>query len=82
MARYAPPFSTSAIDPRQLVGATAKTVLPVDDRIGLATLYDKFGTLHMVRCRIAEGGKPIPKGESVVLVKYLPDRQMYVAGRA
>jgi hypothetical protein len=82
MARYLPPSASTAIDPRQLVGSVAKATLPVDERIGQAMLYDRHGTLQMVRCRVADGAKPIAKGEQVVLVKYLSDRRMYVVGRA
>ncbi len=82
MGRYVPSFSTSAVEPRQLVGATAQTVLPVNERMGLATLYDRFGTLHTVRCKVSDGAGDIGKGEKIVLVKYLPDRDLYVVGRA
>jgi len=82
MARYVPSFSTTALDPRQLVGSMAQAVLPISDRIGQATLHDKWGTLHTVQCRTAEGAEPIVKGQKVVLVRWLPDRNQYVVGRA
>ena len=82
MARYVPTFSTSALSRKQMVGLVGKTVLPVSERIGRASVYDKFGTLHMVKCCVREGAKPIGKGQKVVLVKYRPDRRMFIVGRA
>lgn len=80
MAKYVPTFSTSAMDPRQLVGLPAETVLAVGDEPGLATLHDRYGTLHTVRCCSDNGG--IEKGQKVVLVRYLPERNVYIVGRA
>lgn len=82
MARYIPTLSTTALHKRQLVGLTAKAVLPVNERFGQATLYDKFGTLHVVGCKVRDGAKDIEKGADVVLIKYMPERDLYIVGRA
>ncbi|GMV98433.1 MAG: DUF1449 family protein [Phycisphaerae bacterium] len=82
MARYLPTLSTSAIPRQQLVGLTARTTLPVNERFGQASLHDKFGTLHVVGCKVRPGGGTIEKGAEVVLIKYLPDRDVYIVGRA
>lgn len=82
MARYLPPVATSAIPRRQLVGMTAKAVLPVNERFGQACLYDPHGTLHVVGCRVHAGAPAIEKGAKVVLVKYIADRDLFEVGRA
>lgn len=82
MGRYLPTVSTTAVQKRHLVGLTAQTTLPVNERIGQACLYDKHGTLHMVHCRVRAGAPAIEKGASVVLIKYIPDRDLFVVGRA
>lgn len=82
MGRYVPSFSTSAVTDRQLVGLTGATTLPVDERTGQVAVHDKYGTLHTVRCRVREGGKPIAKNTKVVLASYEPDRNMFIVGRA
>jgi hypothetical protein len=82
LARYAPSYFSSAMSPRQLVGLVATTSLPVNERIGRASLYDRYGTLHVVECRVRDGADGISKGQSVVLVKYVPERDMYIVGRA
>ena len=65
-----------------MVGLTGTTVLPVSERIGRVSVYDKFGTLHMLKCCVRKGAEPIPKGQRVVLVKYKRLRNLYVVGRA
>jgi hypothetical protein len=82
MGRYLPPVSTSAVHKRQLVGLTAKAVLPVDEKFGQACLYDQYGTLHVVGCRVRDGAPNIEKGAPVVLIKYMADRDLFVVGRA
>lgn len=82
MGRYLPAFSTTAIDRRQLVGMTATAILPVNDKYGQVSLHDQFGTLHVMGCRVRDGAQPIEKGASVVLIRYLPERDMFVVGRA
>lgn len=82
MARYMPSFSTSALAPKQLVGLKGKAVLPISERIGRVSVYDKYGTLHVVKCCVRKGGKPIAKGQDVVLVKYRKLKDMYIVGRA
>lgn len=81
LARYVPSFSSSAVGPRELVGLTAKAILPVSSTSGLVSLHDRHGTLHTVRC-CTDGPGAIKKGEQVVLTRYLADRNIYVVGRA
>lgn len=82
MSRYLPTVATSALNRKQLVGLTAKAVLPINDKFGRACLYDKFGTLHVVGCKTREGNTAIEKGAEVVLIKYVPERDLYIVGRA
>lgn len=82
MSRYLPSVSTTAIQKRQLVGMTAKAVLPINEKFGQACLYDRHGTLHMVGCRVRKGAANIEKGAQVILIKYIPDRDLFEVGRA
>ena len=34
-------------------------------------MRDDYGTLHKVVCRVPEGAEPIPKGQQVLLVRFV-----------
>ena len=81
MARYVPTFSSSAMSDKQLVGLFGTATLPINERMGRGAVHDKFGTLHSVQCMVRQGAEPINKGARIVLVRYLPERNMFVVAR-
>ena len=75
LGRYIRPIETAALGRGELVGRIATTSLPVDTRFGTALVRDEYGTLHKVTCRVAEGAQAIPKGQTVLLVRFVPVKE-------
>ncbi len=75
LGRYIRPIETAALGRGELVGRIATTSLPVDTRFGTALARDEYGTLHKVTCRVAEGAQAIPKGQTVLLVRFVPVKE-------
>ncbi len=80
LARIMPTRGVSGTAPHQLVGLRGIVGLPVTETAGRAQVTDRTGTRHQIRCRVAPGIPSVPKGRSVVVVKYVAkDRLYYVA---
>ncbi|MCK4341847.1 MAG: DUF1449 family protein [Phycisphaerae bacterium] len=77
IARYLPTKGVSGFTRRQLVGMRGVVGLPVDEQGGRAQFTDPEGTLHQIRCRVVPGGKPLPKGAKIIVVKYLLKDDLY-----
>lgn len=77
IAKVMPTRNVSGFTRRQLVGMRGETGLPVDEHGGRAQVTDPEGTLHQVRCRTVPGGKPLPKGANIIVVKYLAADDLY-----
>jgi hypothetical protein len=75
LGRYLRPIETAALHRGELVGRIATTSLPVDAKFGTALVRDEYGTLHKVTCRVAEGAQPVPKGQTVLLVRFVPVKE-------
>jgi hypothetical protein len=75
LGRYLRPIETAALRRGELVGRIATTSLPTDSAFGTALLRDEYGTLHKVTCRVAEGAAAIPKGQTVLLVRFVPVKE-------
>lgn len=77
IVRVMPTRNVSGFTRRQLVGTRGVVGLPVDERSGRANVVDAEGTRHQVRCRTVPGGKALPKGAKIIVVKYLPEDDVY-----
>jgi hypothetical protein len=73
LGRYVKPLSSSAVRLRHLVGCTAQTVIPVDERFGQAILVDRRGVQVKVVCRVPAGRPSIAARERIVLQTLIPD---------
>lgn len=65
------------ISMNELIGLEATTRLRVTTLFGRAELEDRFGTLQVVECRIAEGEEIIQAGEKVILYQWLPEKGVF-----
>lgn len=72
-----PTKDVSGFARRQLVGLRGVVGLPVDEHGGRAQVTDPEGTRHLVRCRTVPGGKQLPKGAKIIVVKYLAEDDLY-----
>lgn len=61
----------------ELVGLEARTRLRITTLFGRAELEDRFGTLQVVECRIAEGEKIIEAGTKVILYQWHPEKGVF-----
>jgi hypothetical protein len=77
IAHVLPTKNVSGFSRRRIVGLRGVVGLPVDERAGRATVTDPEGTLHQLRCRTVPGGKSLPKGTKIIVVKYLPEEDVY-----
>jgi len=71
LGRWLKPIETAAVRRSNLVGRIAVASLPVTDQFGQALAYDQYGTQHKVVCKVAEGAETIPKGRSILLVRFV-----------
>jgi len=71
LGRYVRPVDSSATSRRSLEGKIATAKLPITAEFGQALVRDDHGSLHKVVCRVAEGGETIPKGQTVLLIRYV-----------
>jgi len=77
IVRVIPTKNVSGFARRQLVGMRGVVGLPVDESGGRAQVTDPEGTRHQVRCRTVPGGKALPKGTKIIVVKYLAKDDLY-----
>ncbi|HUT34183.1 MAG TPA: hypothetical protein VNE39_11930 [Planctomycetota bacterium] len=75
LGRYLKPVDSAALRRGVLVGRIATAKLPVSATFGMALVRDDYGTLHKVTCRVREGAATIPKGQTILLVRYVPVKQ-------
>jgi len=75
LGRYLKPIESAALWRGDLVGRIATTSLSVNATFGTALARDEYGTLHKVTCRVAQGAQCIPKGQTVLLVRFVPVRE-------
>jgi hypothetical protein len=77
IVRVIPTRNVSGFSRRQLIGMRGVVGLPVDEKGGRAQVTDPEGTRHQVRCRTVPKGRPLPKGTPIIVVKYLPEDDVY-----
>lgn len=61
----------------ELVGLEARTRLRITTLFGRAELKDRFGTLQVVECRIAEGEQIIQADTNVILYQWHPEKGLF-----
>jgi len=61
----------------ELVGLEARTRLRVTTLFGRAEVVDRFGTLQIVECRIAEGEQTILAGTKVILFQWYSEKGLF-----
>lgn len=74
LGRWLKPIESAAVRQSQLVGRIGTASLPVNATFGTALVRDDYGTLHKVTCRVREGAQTVPKGQSLLLVSYVPEK--------
>ena len=70
LARVLPTTETYAVGNRQLVGRVAEARYAITPSGGTAQLYDDYGSLHEIPCRVQAGEAPIPPNTPIVLWRY------------
>jgi len=73
LGRWLKPVETAAVRRSSLLGRIARAKLPITEQFGRAMLEDEYGSRHTVVCKVAQGAEPIPKGRTVLLVRFVPD---------
>lgn len=71
LGKYVRSVDTAATSRRALEGKIATAKLPITAEFGQALVRDEHGSLHKVVCRVAEGAETIPKGQTILLVRYV-----------
>ena len=79
LARALPSTETYAVSNPQLVGKRAVVRFKVTDGSGTAQLYDDYGNLHEVSCRVKAGEQGLPQGTRVILMGYDDQKQVFLA---
>ena len=77
MGRYLPTIATAVVPPRKLVGLKGQASLPINERVGEVQVYDRYGTLHGLNCRVRPKRAQIAKGAKVILVQYVAKEHFY-----
>jgi hypothetical protein len=77
ICRYMPLNGTSARRRHELLGLSGTALYPINETFGLASVRDDEGNLFQVPCRVEQGRDTIGKGESVLLVGYSANKQIY-----
>lgn len=81
IGRALPPVSSTATRAQALVGMHGTVISPfVDGRYGMIHLRDEGSTLISLFAT-SEDEKPIPRGESVILLSYDPAHRRYLVTR-
>jgi len=79
MAKIMPTGESYATTPQQLVGKVATARFRITATSGTAQLYDNYGNLHEVSCRVPPGEPEFAQGEKVVLMEYDEERKVFLA---
>jgi hypothetical protein len=77
ISRLIPASESYAISGHELTGKIATARFRITENSGTAQLYDRYGNLHEVSCRIAPGGEEIIGGRKVVLVSFDESKNQY-----
>ncbi len=81
IARALPPISSTATKAHAMVGMNGTVTSPfVDAKYGMLHLRDEGGTLVSLFA-VTEDEKPIPRGESVILLAYDSVQKRYIVSR-
>jgi hypothetical protein len=80
MHRYLPTLATAVVPRKKLIGLEGEASLPINERVGEVQVYDQFGTLHNLACRVRPGQPEIAKGVNVILVGYQADESFFYVG--
>ena len=81
IGRALPPVSTTATRAQALVGMHGTVISPyVDHQYGMIHLRDAGSTLISLFA-VSEDEKPIPRGETVILLEYYPAQKRYLVTR-
>ncbi len=74
--KYLPKVETSALGRADMEGLTGRLIFGTDQRSGAAHLRDRYGTLHQIACRTAQGD--LPRGTEIVVLEYMPEGDWYL----
>lgn len=72
IGKYMKPVETSAVRRSALEGRIATARLPITSEFGMALVRDQHETLHKVVCKVDEGSETIPKGQTLLLIRFMP----------
>jgi len=75
LGRWLRPIESAALRRGELVGRIATASLSISPAFGTALVRDEYGTLHKVVCRVAEGAPEASKGQTVLLVRFVPIKE-------
>lgn len=73
------PSSAESRSYKDLVGRTARVVIPADRGVGKARLVDGEGNLIEVYFKVKEGGERPGRGDEILLVEFDPDERLFEA---
>ena len=78
LARVLPVAEGGALTRRQLVGRRGTVIFAVTEAAGLVSVRDDEGDRYQVAARTLPGRDAVLPGEEVVLVRYDPDRSLFL----
>ena len=78
LARLLPVAEGGALRRQQLVGRRGTVIFAVTEESGLVGVRDDDGDRYQLAARILPGGEAVPPGEEIVLVRYEPDRSLFL----
>lgn len=78
LSRIMPSTETYGTSNVQLVGKRGKALYEITETSGSVRLRDDYGNLLDIACRIKPGEKPIPAGDSVILMRYDAQKQIFL----
>ncbi len=78
VARYLQMGQVPGTSRERLIGATGVAVFTIDERGGVADVYDPVGTVHRITCHAREGSAPIAIGTPIVVTDYEVETGRYL----
>lgn len=82
LAKLVPKTESNTVTLASLVESIGTASVSIDEKYGRVRLYDKFGALHNVDCRVQRGKSLINEGEEVLLLTFIKNEKMFIVAPA
>lgn len=81
LAKVMPSLETYGVSQQELGGSHGTAKYGITQSFGRAQVYDRFGNLQEVNCRLLPGGDSIPAGVPIRLLEYNTEGRFYTVVR-